>query len=97
MIMDNRQIQQPQPGMPQWKGYSFRELEYRRDVNTVRQALLSEQLRNSFSAISRQREQLPVVGFISRFNSWMQIAEYGIAGMSVYSKIKSFFKRLKRG
>jgi len=77
----------------QWRGYTLSELQYRRDVNYVRQALLMEQMRSIYSEIRHRQEHSSVLGYVSRLDSFVNIAQYGIMGATVFSKVRSFFRK----
>lgn len=85
----------PEVGSPQWQGYTLSELQYRRDVNFVRQELLLEQLKSTLGEIRHRQEQSSLLGYVTRMDSFLNIAQYGIMGISVFSRIKSFFRKLK--
>lgn len=85
----------PEVGSPQWQGYTLNELQYRRDVNFVRQELLMEQLKSTVVEIKHRQEQSSLLGYVTRMDSVLNMAQYGIMGISVFSRIKSFFRKLR--
>lgn len=95
-MVDKNKPVVPEVGSPEWQGYTLRELYYRRDVNSVRQALLLEQMTGTYNEIRHQEEKSSLFGFVSRFDSLMSVAQYGFMGLTVFSKVKSFFRKMKR-
>lgn len=94
--MTKQVINTPDPNSPQFCGYTLSELQYRRDVNLVRQELLMEQLKSTYSEIRHRQEESSVIGYISKIDSIMSAAQYGIMGLTIFSKVKSFFRKMRK-
>lgn len=77
------------PGSPDWRGYSLKELEFRQDVNMVKQHLLLERVGGLTGML--KREGLTGLSLIGRMESLMTMVNYGMIAFKVYSTVKSFF------
>lgn len=95
-MTENNKPAVPDVGTPEWNGYTLNELYFRRDINTVRQALLAEQITGIYHEIKHRQERKSPFGFVSRIDSIMNFAQYGIMGLTVFSKLKSFLNKIKR-
>lgn len=81
---------------PDWKGYSLEELIYRKEVNHIKQQIIIERLNIAFNSMKERHLSRSSSGFMSGFNSLATIADYGITGFKIFTKMRALFRSLKK-
>lgn len=81
---------------PEWRGYTLDELIYRKEINRIKQQIITERLSVTFNSIKENRLSRSSSGFMSGFNSFASIADYGIAGFKIFTKFRSLYRSLKK-
>lgn len=79
------------PGSEGWRGYTLKELEFRKDVNMVKQHLLLERVGGITGML--KREGLTGLSLVGRLDSMMTMVNYGMIAYKAYSTFKKIFKR----
>lgn len=79
---------------PEWKGYNLQELQYRIEINKIKQQIVTERLESIFVGI-KENNVARSSGLLSRFNSISSIAEYGIIGFRIFSRLRSLYKSFR--
>ncbi len=79
---------------PEWKGYTLEELNYRMEVNKIKQQIVVERIESTFRAM-KETNIARTSGFMSKFNSISMIADYGVIGFKVFTKLRSLYKSFR--
>lgn len=79
------------PGSEGWRGYTLKELEFRKDVNMVKQHLLLERVGGIGGML--KREGLTGLSLVGRLDSMMTMVNYGMIAYKVYSTVKKIFRK----
>ena len=80
---------------PDWKGYTLEELTYRMEVNKIKQQIIVERLESTFTAM-KEANISRTSGFMSRFNSISMIADYGVIGFKIFTKLRGLYKSFRK-
>ncbi|MDE6073389.1 MAG: hypothetical protein K2F80_02170 [Muribaculaceae bacterium] len=79
------------PGSEGWRGYTLKEVEFRKDVNMVKQHLLLERVGGIGGML--KREGLTGLSLVGRLDSMITMVNYGMMAYKVYSTVKKLFRR----
>ncbi|MBD5198791.1 MAG: hypothetical protein HDR74_05440 [Bacteroides sp.] len=82
------------PGSKGWKGYTLKELEFRKDVNMVKQHLLLERIGGVTGML--KSKGLTGLSLVGKMDSIMTMVNYGMIAFKVYSSVKSIFRKRNR-
>ncbi|MDE7368492.1 MAG: hypothetical protein K2N08_01795 [Muribaculaceae bacterium] len=81
------------PGSKGWKGYTRKELEFRKDVNMVKQHMLLERVGGLTQML--KTNGLTGLSLVGRMDSLLTMVNYGMIAYKVYSSVRSIFRKRK--
>ncbi len=82
----------PEPGDIDWKGYTLSELHYRREVNQVKQDIVTERLMSAYENIKESKQLKMTSGIWRNYNGMMAAVNYGVLAFRMFVKLKKLFK-----
>ena len=80
---------------PEWHGYSLDDLVYCRQVNMVKQQLITERLRQAVKHIKLVREQQASQGIFGTLSSWLSYADYGVTGFRLFKRLRRLYRNMR--
>lgn len=81
------------PGDEAWPGYTLAELQFRREVNSVRQEIVAERLMSAVYGLKESGPMKAASGILSNFNGIISAVNYGMLAYRMFVKVRNLFRR----